>query len=106
MSRIVKARRVDDLHDCDDPQPGDFKYWRTSETDPAGLHFRCPCGCGGIWGASFIPPRPQWTFDGNLDKPTVSPSLRTFAHDQPGQVTHWHGFLQEGEFRPCSDSPN
>lgn len=67
---------------------------------PTQMPIACPCGCGGIWGASF----PRWTFDGNREAPTISPSLRFFEPD--GKTTHWHGFIKGGVFETCSDSPH
>lgn len=34
-----------------------------------------------------------WGWDGNLDKPTVEPSIHW--------VGHWHGFLRAGRFVSC-----
>ena len=61
------------------------------------LHFLCPCGCGGLWGVSFAPSR--WTFDGNSEAPTVTPSIRAFEPSGDGTETHWHGCLTAGEWR-------
>jgi len=38
-----------------------------------------------------------WEWDGNLDKPTMSPSILSTGHDSKGnQVTHWHGYVRAG----------
>jgi hypothetical protein len=87
MTAVVPARRVDH-HPL---AAGEFKFWRQPEAaSEGGLHFKCPCGCGALLGVSFGPN--GWTWDGNRDKPTVTPSIR----DMAGCL--WHGFLTAGEF--------
>lgn len=94
------------LVDCisgDNVPPGAISYWRKSDSPEGqldGIHIRCPCGCGGLWGASF----PRWSWDGNQERPTLSPSLRFL--EGPDSKTHWHGFLCGGVYDTCSDSPN
>ena len=34
-----------------------------------------------------------WYWDGNIDKPTLSPSI----HVNQGQFDEWHGYLREGK---------
>lgn len=45
------------------------------------------------WGATMFRPNadhPSWEWDGNVDKPTLSPSIH--------RVGHWHGWLRAGRF--------
>ncbi len=57
----------------------------------------CPCGCGTF---TYLPisaldkptTHPSWSFDGNLEAPTLSPSI--FHHNADGP--HWHGWLKGG----------
>jgi hypothetical protein len=51
---------------------------------------------------------PRWTFDGNVEKPTFSPSLRVFyTHPQTKQqVTTCHLFVKAGMIEYCGDSPH
>lgn len=57
------------------------------------LTFRCPCGCYKIAGVSIAGPR-CWEWDGNREKPTITPSILIDGG-------HWHGFLTDGVFRSC-----
>lgn len=80
-----------------------------------GINFGCPCGCGRIYGASFDNRTPdllaighkqgQWHWDGNRDKPTLTPSLGLHAANGspvgPDGHYHWHGFLRNGVFEEC-----
>jgi hypothetical protein len=63
--------------------------------------FACPCGCMvvhnvKIQGPSDPPPDPSlgpcWAWDGNLEAPTLRPSLATVT------PCRWHGFLTSGVF--------
>lgn len=67
------------------------------------IRFRCPCGCNSYnrlpIGLNEKPPkgadtnagvRATWMWDGNREKPTLSPSIH--------HVGHWHGFLRGGFF--------
>jgi hypothetical protein len=96
MNARVRSRRVDDLFA--EKRPGDFKFWRYAGAPleggpPDGLNFVCPCGCGEVLGVGFKPG--SWTFDGNLDAPTVTPSIQHL------DGCRWHGFLTAGEFKTC-----
>lgn len=60
----------------------------------------------GFWhwcpGCKFMHPLPDgWTFDGNLDAPTFTPS---FKHTWPptGKICHY--FLTAGQLQFCTDS--
>ena len=57
--------------------------------------FRCPCGCGNL---GQLPlrnrdsrRRPSWNWDGNRDRPTLTPSVNC-----TGFPCGWHGWLREG----------
>jgi len=41
-----------------------------------------------------------WGWDGNLERPTITPSI---FHDfnEPGSSVAWHGFLRAGLFQGC-----
>jgi len=39
-----------------------------------------------------------WDFNGNMETPTLSPSIRIEGH--------WHGFLRAGVLSTCGDSPS
>ena len=47
----------------------------------------------------------QWTFNGDLDKPTFTPSMRIewgMGGDQPNKICHY--FVTDGRIAYCSDS--
>lgn len=83
---------------------------------PHGMYFRCPCGCGGVHSAMFdtMPAawreehwkgRAVWHWDGNVERPTLTPSLGLKVQ-APGESLgadgyHWHGFLRAGVFEQC-----
>lgn len=90
----VKAHLVSDIFDGERIQ-GAFEYFSAKGTTHAGMLYCCPCGCGRVGALEFKPaPSPSWTWDGNLETPTLNPSV----HDQPQGVTHWHGWLRAGEW--------
>ena len=92
-----------DAYDDDGrPQPGATpEYERQGQfdvtTEPSGQRlfwFVCPGRCKSL---SAIALRPvvdgsaqSWDFDGNLDAPTLNPSIN--------HVGCWHGWLRTGEF--------
>ena len=39
------------------------------------------------------PPSPSWSWDGNTEKPTLSPSIHV--------IGFWHGWLRSGRFVSC-----
>lgn len=101
MKRNAKAVRYDS-DEFLQGGPGAFKF----TGDRSGIHFMCPCGCGAMFGATFVGQNP-WTWDGNIEAPTVNPSLgcypagRKAAEVGPDGVYHWHGFLRAGVFEEC-----
>jgi hypothetical protein len=90
----VPAIRVDDI-DAVQATPGAFKYYvRARAEGPAGMIYGCPCGCGHTGALAFRPaPSPSWHWDGNRDKPTLTPSVH--------HVGHWHGYLTAGVWVSC-----
>lgn len=51
--------------------------------------------------------RPMWTFNGDLDKPTFSPSLLVYPSNHPDGTPYQvrcHLFLIDGHIQYCSDS--
>ena len=69
---------------------GSIKFW-SQDGVTRGMHFVCPCGCGSVLGVEF----PPWTWNGDRERPTVTPSI------QHMNGCKWHGFLTDGEFREC-----
>lgn len=81
-----------------------IKDWRPGIAD---VYFHCPgCKCGhGVWTEKWIKDHdtngnpiygPIWSFNGNMDKPTFSPSiLVTIGHgEKPSDVCH--SFVRDG----------
>ena len=85
---------------------GDFTFGNSAEdvTDPAKwLRFGCPRGRG----ECLVAIRPQtflngagWTWDGNREAPTLSPSIHCLAEKDGQKLAGcgWHGWLRNGEF--------
>ncbi len=111
MSSRVKGRRwpvaEGDVLFADDASPGDFQF-QTLGRDPTDtpcddgvgrLAYRCPKTgnpCGEIIvGRGQMPNMgcPTWKWDGNLDAPTLEPSIN--CRDC------WHGYLRAGVFEEC-----
>lgn len=88
----MKARLVPDIRG-EGHQPGDIELRRYPDGEPGGYAYRCP-GCGeDDW--LDIHPTNGWTWDGNVEQPTLHPSI---LH-RPCQ---WHGHLVAGEFVACA----
>jgi len=101
---MARFKRVTNFYDCNDPGDG---LWSGTASNPDGptayLTFRCPCGCGiraGIRVARdpAAPEKEPWSWNGDLEKPTTTPSIRIF--DVDGKE-HWHGYLTDGVFKSC-----
>lgn len=84
-------------------------YWAVDPTDGERfLWMKLPSQDGDPMGAACsIPVRPaadpsmpSWNWDGNLEKPTLTPSV---FHDpnQPQSRYHWHGFITAGRMVGC-----
>lgn len=87
----IKMRRVSEDHNA---EPGDF-WWKVLEDGRRYLMVALPIpnsvraivtpfsiGFKNISGAA-------WRWDGNLERPTLEPSLHA--------VGHWHGWVRNGE---------
>lgn len=73
------------------------------------LKFRCPgCAEGMISGLHVLPVnspqhKPSWNWDGNLDAPTISPSIHTVSGPRENSFI-CHSFLKAGIFEFLNDS--
>lgn len=78
---------------------GSFRVQDADETGVQIFWYCCPCGCGSVGalrvGNGFKPAiaEPSWQWNGSVEKPTLTPSVN--------HVGHWHGFLTDGEWKPC-----
>jgi uncharacterized protein DUF6527 len=68
---------------------------------PNGIAHWCP-GCEDVHVIAI----PRWTWDGNVDAPTTSPSMLIFmpAHDGQPKRTLCHYWLKAGKLEFLSDS--
>lgn len=56
------------------------------------LRFICPCGCNSYIDLPIKPLCPNgWDWDGNINCPTLKPSIMN-------RPCNWHGFLTNGEW--------
>lgn len=92
----VPAVPVDDRADRT-ATPGGFKFViRPGDSEPCGMEFTCPCGCGREGYLPFKPePSPSWDWDGDRAAPTLRPSVQ-----QVGGC-RWHDWLTAGVWRSC-----
>ncbi len=79
-----------------DTPPGAIRYWQGDDGSPGGFYFRCPCGCKSVGGVRLAGAG-AWSWDGNRERPTVSPSV--LLHGADGG--HWHGWLRNGIWESC-----
>ena len=82
------------------------KLWQDQHVS---VWFCCPgCGCHHRIPTRPIPAdrggnHPKWTFNGDLDRPTLSPSIK--ATMRMGDKTLvCHSFVREGRIQFCGDS--
>jgi len=78
-----------------------------NEIDPANEDYRfwCP-GCDEIHGIRAKGERPCWTFNGDMIKPTFSPSHLTGWHDDDGNrfaENRCHSYIKEGNIQFLND---
>lgn len=91
--------------------PGQYRwqYAAGAPTEPAGILYACPCGCGAVHGIPFngrglVGGKNGWDWDGNKARPTITPSLGMYPKDGSAPDNsgyHWHGYLTAGIFKEC-----
>ena len=76
------------------------KFQKISNTEPGITEylFDCP-GCGGVHMIRTEGERPCWTFNGDVDNPTCSPSLLV----GPGTSYQCHSFIRNGSIEFLQD---
>ncbi|MDX2234310.1 MAG: DUF6527 family protein [Hyphomonadaceae bacterium] len=90
--RLVPSK--DEFHDNPDPRVGDF-FWIVDGVGRRRLAVNIPYG--NLRGYSFSEWTighanhcgAQWSWDGNIDVPTLTPSLHA--------IGVWHGFVRAGQ---------
>lgn len=78
------------------------KLWESIDVACSHWVFHCP-GCGHLH--AYVVgggTGPRWTFNGNMEKPTFTPSLRN--SDLKGTTCHL--FLTDGVIHFCGDCPH
>jgi hypothetical protein len=93
---VRAALIVDDIDNHPD-DPGAVEIRSYPDGQVGGLAIRCPCGCGreGYLPVGADEPGPRWNWDGDRERPTLTPSVLFRGGCQ------WHGFLTKGEWRSC-----
>lgn len=68
--------------------------------------FYCPackeCHWVAVGPRSLWPPSLRWQFDGNLENPTISPSLLV-THKMPNGERRCHSFIRDGKIQYLED---
>lgn len=66
--------------------------------------FFCP-GCQRLHGFNANPDNgePRWQFNGDLQAPTVQPSIRVQGHDDSGKLTNCHSYITSGMIQFLGD---
>lgn len=79
---------------------------KVKELNPGVFYFNCP-GCGHLHGLHTINPNTQdamWSFNGDLNKPTFTPSLLARWNEGPEEKPmRCHSFITDGTIRFLSD---
>jgi hypothetical protein len=95
----VQGFRVNSLEEVENGGPGAFCwiYGENPNIPEAFVHYLPGSGLGVCWirGGGIEHPKSTWDWNGNLDKPTLRPSI----HAQGG--IGWHGWLTDGYFKSC-----
>ena len=108
--RNAAAVRISEHSHDELAKPGRFIFTRRDDQHIQGMLYGCPCGCGAIHGANFTGLCPgatvTWKWDGDEEKPTLSPSLGLYPSHKNQSLGadgryHWHGFLRSGIFEEC-----
>ena len=86
------------------------------QSQPGDIGFLCPaCKTMHFFYTKDYPhPGPKWDFDGNVESPTVYPSLLLSTNiprndaerEVPVTYTECHFFIRNGMIEYCSDSPH
>lgn len=83
----------------DKPKPGDFQI------HPGGEMIHMVLPGGSLCSIPIKKGRKEehaWHWDGNDDKPTLSPSVDHYSHDSKGNKhTIWHGHIVKGRMVSC-----
>ena len=118
LCESVKGQRVADVHGREDETglwdapPGTWRWWldgpQGERAMEAVLPSRYPDGPGVVHpyqmfhGLVSDGPSPRWTWDGNVEEPTLAPSILVDTLWGEDRVrVFWHGYMENGDFRAC-----
>jgi hypothetical protein len=93
----------EDWNDGEGHPPGAFTI-ETWNCGTKAMLYNCPSD--GSEGLLRLRPcngeRPSWEFNGDLDRPALTPSVhRVFKRGDGSQSTIWHGWLRNGRWESC-----
>lgn len=74
------------------------RLYQNTGNDPEFM-FHCP-GCGYDHWFKTTGSEPKWTWNGDMKKPTVNPSIRVFGEDVERRC---HFFIKDGKIEYCGD---
>lgn len=84
-------------------------YHESIDQPPTGYIVMCPgCGHGHLFNTVPSPngiggPKPVWSFNGDMDRPTFSPSMLVRSVDADLKPTRCHSFVRDGRIEFLSD---
>lgn len=70
------------------------------------VEFRCPCGWTHIMNLDPALGRPCWTFNGDVERPTITPSINAwgeFGPDGDRRVKRCHSWVTDGRIQFLDD---
>ena len=85
--------------------PGEWCIIESAE-GARSFWFGCPLKPGGRCHVNIKPHFndahgvPSWSFDGNMNAPTLSPSIDCIKDEPRSYGCGWHGHVRNGEFGP------
>ena len=80
------------------------REWRNAANTEHGrmLYLWCP-GCDSLHGVELDHPPTTWQWDGNLEAPTLSPSILTYSGGRDGS-RNCHAYVRQGRWEFLADS--
>lgn len=81
-----------------DCAPGSCQLLLGDDPKAISIRYVCPCGCGRLRRVpAYMGEKKErtWNWDGNKDKPTLTPSIACL------EGCKWHGYITHGEFTTC-----
>lgn len=98
----IEATLVADYERFHSGGPGTIRFDKDGNGQIARMPFKCPCGCGDVFGVSLKPAVANgWEWNGSQECPTLSPSVLCYDSKADRRVEHWHGYLRNGIWESC-----